>query len=421
MKIPVLNGFRNLWNVFKGSEDNAPSEAVGPVYSQPPGRPRITSASSEKTIVAAIYNRLALDCSALPFYHVRVDEEERFQEVIRSPLNDCLTLSANIDQTGRQFIQDAVISLLDEGGIALVPVEVSGDPNRTSGYVIYNLRVAKIVGWQNTHCMVDLYDERQGIHKQLPVRKDFVAIIENPFYTVMNASNSTLNRLILKLNLLDAIDKQSGSGKLDLLVQLPFALRSDQRKKEADARKLAIENQLFESKYGIAYIDATERVTQLNRPVENQLLKQIEFLMDMLYGQLGLTAAVMNGTADEKVMLNYYVRSIEPIASALALSMTRSFLSKTARSQGQRIMFFRDPFRLMSVQLISELADKLTRSKIVTANEFRGVLGLTPKDDPDADTLSNPNLNKSENQPVQSEEQASPIQEDQNGREAKKL
>lgn len=393
----LTDRLQHAWNAFmnKNSEDDPSIYMYGGSYYRP-DRP-IMHSGTERSIVTAVYNRIAIDVAAVNIQHVRLDENGRFESVINSSLNRCLTLEANLDQTGRAFIQDATQSLLDEGCIALVPVDTSLDPKKTASFDIETLRVGKITEWFPDRVKVSIYNDKVGARQEVVLPKSFVGIVENPLYSVMNEPNSTLKRLIYKLNILDAIDKQSGSGKLDLIIQLPYVIRTEQKRKEAEKRRKDIEMQLAGSKYGIAYTDGTERVTQLNRPAENNLMSQITYLTSMLYGQLGITEEVVNGTADEKTMLNYYNRTIEPILSALTDEMKRKFLTKTARSQGQSIMFFRDPFRLMPVNEIANTADKLTRNEIMSSNEVRSKIGLKPVKDPRADELRNKNLNASDN------------------------
>ena len=350
----------------------------------------------ERSIVTAICNRIALDVSAISLVHARVDENGHFLEYIDDTLHQCLTVEANLDQTGRALRQDIVMSMLDEGCVAVVPVEADFDPDENSSYKIYSLRTGKILEWMPQHVRVRLYDERTGRFEEVVVAKKYTAIIENPLFAVMNEPNSTMQRLIRKLNILDAIDEQSGSGKLDLIIQLPYVIKSQARKEQAEQRRRDIEQQLSGSKYGIAYTDGTEHITQLNRGVENNLMSQIEYLTKMLYSQLGITESVMDGTANEETMLNYHNRTVEPILSAIADEMTRTFLTKTARTQNQAISFFRDPFKLAPVSQIAEIADKFTRNEIMTKNEFRSIIGMRPSDDPRADELRNSNINQSE-------------------------
>lgn len=391
----VIERFKHAWNAFLDRDTYRPyPRDIGGGYSYSPFRPRL-SRGHERSIVSAVYNRIAIDCAAIDIKHVRIDINGRYLGDISSRLNDCLTISANIDQTSRAFIQDAVMSLLDEGSIAIVPVDTDVNPKYNSSYEIYTMRVGKVVQWFPEDVRVNLYDQRTAQHSEVVLPKSCVAIVENPFYAVMNEPNSTLQRLIRKLNILDAIDEQSGSGKLDLIVQLPYVTKTEARRQQAEQRRKDIEVQLSGSKYGIAYIDAAEKVTQLNRGVENNLMSQIEYLTSMLYSQLGITEEVMKGTADEATMLNYYNRTIEPIMSAIADEMKRKFLTKTARTQLQSIEFFRDPFRLVPVGQIAQIADTFTRNEIMTSNEIRAVVGMKPSDDPKADELRNKNLNQS--------------------------
>lgn len=385
---------RNAWSVFMNKDPSYNNRDFGVSYSYRPDRPRFTR-GNERSIVTSVYNRIALDVSSVAIRHVRLDENGRFTEEINSDLNSCLSLEANVDQTGRGLVQDIVMSMFDEGCVAVVPIETDRDPNDTESYKIFSLRVGKIIEWRPRHVMVRLYDDRTGYKKDVLVAKSYVAIIENPLYAVINEPNSTMQRLIRKLNLLDAVDEQSSSGKLDLIIQLPYVIKTDLKRQQAENRRRDIEQQLSDSKYGIAYTDGTERITQLNRPVENNLMKQIEYLTSMLYSQLGITTTILDGTADEKTMLNYNNRTIEPILSAIVDEMKRKFLTKTARSQRQSIMFFRDPFRLVPVDSLAEIADKFTRNEIMTSNEIRQVIGMKPSDDPRADQLRNKNLNES--------------------------
>lgn len=381
------------WNAFFSRDPTYFYRDTGPSYSYRPDRPRFTR-GNERSIVTSIYNRIALDAAAVTIQHVRLDDNGRFLSSIDSPLNNCLTLEANIDQTSRAFIQDAVISMFDEGCVALVPVDTDSDPEKGS-FDIYTMRTGKIVEWYPRHVKVRVYNDRTGKKEDLILSKESVAIIENPLYAVINEPNSTMQRLIRKLNLLDYIDEQSGSGKLDLIIQLPYMVKTDLKRQQAEQRRKDIEEQLTGTKYGIAYTDATERITQLNRPVENNLMKQIEYLTTMLNSQLGITTTIMDGTADEKTMLNYNNRTIEPIVSAIVDAMKRTFLTKTARSQKQSIMFFKDPFKLVPVNDLAEIADKFTRNEIMTSNEIRQIVGMKPSDDPRADELRNANINQS--------------------------
>ncbi|WP_339619108.1 phage portal protein [Eubacterium sp.] len=362
-------------------------------YSYRPDRQRFTM-GNERSIVTSVYNRIALDASALKIQHSRIDANGSFREVIDSDINNCLNVEANIDQTGRSFLQDVVMSMLDEGCVAIVPVDTTFNPKITGSYDINSMRTGKILEWHPKHVKVRVYDERTGIKEEITLPKDIVAIVENPLYAVINEPNSTMQRLIRKLCLLDVIDEKSSSGKLDLIIQLPYIVKSEARRKQAEQRRADIETQLTGSKYGIAYTDGTERITQLNRPVENNLMAQIEYLTSMLYSQLGITQSILDGTADEKTMLNYYNRTIEPIASAIVDEMKRKFLTKTARSQRQSILFFRDPFKLVPVNDLAEIADKFTRNEILTSNEFRPIIGFKPSDDPKANELNNSNIRR---------------------------
>ena len=368
--------------------------STGSISYYKPDRVRL-SRGNERSIVTSVYNRIALDVAAIELIHARLDEDGRYTEIINSGLNECLTLNANIDQTGRAFLQDVVMSMMDEGCVAIVPVDTTIDPNKSTSFDINSLRTGQIIEWRPNHVKVKLYNDRTGQKEEILLPKKQVAIIENPLYAVINEPNSTMQRLIRKLNLLDVVDEQSGSGKLDLIIQLPYVIKSEARKQQAENRRKDIEMQLAGSKYGIAYTDGTEKITQLNRPVENNLMKQIEYLTSMLYSQLGITQAILDGSADERTMLNYYSRTIEPIVSAIADEMKRKFLTKTARTQGQSIVYFRDPFKLVPVNELAEMADKLTRNEIATSNEIRQIMGWKPSDDPEADELRNKNLNKS--------------------------
>lgn len=389
--------FQNAWNAFIGRDPTNRflyNENWSGGYSYRPDRSRMNY-GNERSIISSIYNRISVDCAAITIQHVKTDENNRYLETISSKLNNCLTLDANLDQTGRALIQDIVLSMFDEGCVAVVPTDTSVDPNRTDSYDILALRTGRITEWFPYYVRIEVYNENTGQKQQIMMNKKDVAIIENPLYAVMNEPNSTLRRLIRKLNLLDAVDEQSSAGKLDLIIQLPYTIRTDQRKKQAEARRADIERQLAGSKYGIAYADATEHITQLNRPVENNLMNQVQYLTSMLYSQLGLTENIFNGTADEQTLLNYYNSTVEPILSAIADEFKRKFLTKTARTQHQSIMFFRDPFKLVPINNIAEIADKFTRNEILTSNEIRGIIGFKPSDDPKADQLINSNLNQS--------------------------
>ena len=399
---------KHAWNAFTGT-DYTTYQDVGPGYSSRPDRIRLTK-GNERSIITSVYNRIALDVAALNVQHIRLDENGRFLSVIQDGLNTCLTVEANIDQTARAFIQDIVVSMLDEGCVAIVPVDTTYDPSVTGSYDIQTMRVGKILDWYPQHVRVRLYNERTGAKENILVPKSTVAIVENPLYAVVNEPNSTMQRLIRKLNLLDVIDEQSGSGKLDLIIQLPYVIKTEARRQQAENRRKDIEAQVSGTKYGIAYADGTERITQLNRSVNNNLMSQIEYLTSMLYSQLGITQSILDGTADEKTMLNYNNRTIEPIISAIVDEMKRKFLTKTARSQSQSISFFRDPFKLVPVNDIAEIADKFTRNEIMTSNEIRQVIGMKPSDDPRADELRNKNLSA----PSESEPETNPPVEDEN-------
>lgn len=392
---------KRAWDVFRSRDQtsgrNLSDYGIG--YSRKPDRLHL-SLGNERSIVAALYNRIAIDVACIDIKHVRVDQNESYVSTINSSLNECLTLSPNLDQVSRAFMQDVVLSLFDEGCVAIVPVETDQDPNKTGGFDIYELRVGRIVEWYPEHVLIDVYNERDGQHHNVVMRKDAVAIVENPLYAVMNEPNSTLRRLIRKMNLLDGVDEQTSSGKLDIIIQLPYTIRSEAKRKEAEKRRKMIEEQLAGSKYGIAYIDGTEHVTQLNRAAENNLLGQIEYLTKVLFNQLGVTEKVFYGEASEQEMLNYHNRTVEPILSSIVLAMTRSFLSKTARTQGQRIMYFRNPFKLVPVAQIADIADKFTRNEILSSNEVRSIVGYRPVDDARANELRNKNLNVSEDNPA---------------------
>jgi len=390
---------KHAWNAFFNKDPTTTWRDIGTAYSYRPDRPRF-SRGNERTIVTAVLNRIAMDAAAIKIRHVRLDDNDRFVSVIDSGLNNCLSVEANVDQTGRSFMQDVVQSMLDEGCVAIVPTDTNTNPlnGMPGSFDIETMRTGRIVQWYPKHIRVEVYNENKGRREEITLPKNTVAIVENPLYAIMNEPNSTLNRLVRKLNLLDYVDEQNGSGKLDLIIQLPYVIKSEARKKQAEERRKDIENQLAGSKYGIAYTDGTEHITQLNRAVENNLMGQIEYLTSMLYSQLGITQAIMDGTADDKTMLNYTNRTIEPILSAITDEMIRKFLTKTARSQKQSIQFFRDPFRLVPVAEIAEIADKFTRNEIMTSNELRQIVGMMPSDDPDADVLRNKNLNKDKNE-----------------------
>lgn len=390
MEMSFGSRLKHAWNAFAGNVQ-MDYRNLGISYAYRADRPRL-SRGNERSIITSVYNRIALDVASLKIQHVRLDESERFISVIQDGLNSCLTIEANIDQTARAFIQDVVISMFDEGSVAIVPVDTTTDPTISGSYDIQTMRVGQILDWYPQYVRVRVYNERTGKKEEVVVPKSTVAIVENPLYAVINEPNSTMQRLIRKLNLLDVIDEQSGSGKLDLIIQLPYVVKTEARRQQAENRRKDIESQLSGSKYGIAYTDGTERITQLNRPVNNNLMSQIEYLTSMLYSQLGITQSILDGTADEKTMLNYYNRTIEPIVSAIVDEMKRKFLTKTARSQLQSISFFRDPFKLVPVNDIAEIADKFTRNEIMTSNEIRQVVGMKPSEDPRADELRNKNL-----------------------------
>ena len=395
---------QHAWNAFF-SRDPTKSADFSYSYgsSYRPDRVRLTR-GNERSIINAVYNRIAIDVSQINVLHCRVDENGRYLETIPDDLNNCLTLEANKDQTSRSLFIDIVMSMFDEGVVAVVPVETDIDPE-TSSYRIQSLRTGKITEWYPDHVKISLYDDRDGRRKDVILAKKLVAIIENPFYSVMNEPNSTLQRLIRKLNLLDLVDEQTSSGKLDLIIKLPYLVKGERKEKQAEKRRKDIETQLTGSKYGIAYVDATENITQLNRPLENNLLNQIEYLTKLLYSQLGITEEIFAGNADEATTLNYYNRTIEPILSSICMEFKRKWLTKTARTQMQSIEFFRDPFKLVPVSQIAEIADKFTRNEIMTSNEIRSVVGMKPSDDPKADQLVNSNLNQPEQQmPMEGEE-----------------
>ncbi|MCD8372601.1 MAG: phage portal protein [Clostridia bacterium] len=407
---------KKAWNAFLNRDP--PNETryvdIGTNYSYRPDRPRFTR-GNEKSIVTAVYNRIALDVSAIDVKHVQQDENDRFLSVVDSGLNKCLTLEANVDQTGTALMQDIVMSMLDEGCVAIVPVDTSCNPNENGSFDILSLRTGKILEWYPKHIKVRVYDENTSQKEDIIIAKKNVGIVENPLYAVINEPNSTLQRLIRKLNILDAIDEQSGAGKLDLIIQLPYVIKTEARKKQAETRRQDIESQLAGSKYGIAYTDGTERITQLNRSVDNNLMSQIEYLTSMLYSQLGISQSILDGTADEKAMLNYQKRTIKPIISAIVDEMKRKFITKTSRSQHKSIAFFIDPFELVSANEISEMADKFTRNEIMTSNEIRQIIGLKPSTDPKADELRNKNLSEPKAESDEDSKAQNPMEEIQNG------
>lgn len=419
----IGDSLKHAWSVFNNKDPSTQYQNVGAGYSYRPDRYHLTR-GNDRTIVTSIYNRIALDVAALDIFHVQLDESERYLYKIDSGLNNCLNVEANIDQTGRAFLQDVVMSMLDEGVVAIVPVDTSFNPNNTEAYDIRSMRVGRVTQWYPKHVRVEVYNENTGLKEEVLLQKKYVALVENPLYAVINEQNSTMQRLIRKLSLLDYLDERNSSGKLDLIFQLPYTVKTEARKRQAEERRKNIEEQLTGSKYGVAYIDATERITQLNRPIENNLLSQIEYLTSMLYSQLGVTQEIMSGTADEKTMLNYYNRTVEPIISAIVDEMIRKFLTKTARSQLKSIMFFRDPFKLVPVSDLAEIADKFTRNEIMSTNEIRQIIGMRPSDDPRADELRNKNLNASEQEqanpqmaaePAAAEEQVYEEEGNQNG------
>ena len=384
---------QNAWNAFRNPRDPTIRD-YGRSYTYRPDRYKIRS-GNERSIVTNVFNRIAVDCASVTMEHVKLDENGRYKDVMKSGLNECLTLSANLDQTGRAFIQDAVHSMFDEGVVAIIPTDTIGNPLTSQSYRIETLRTGKILEWFPHHIRVRVYNQDTGQEQDLIWPKESAAIVENPFYSVMNEPNSTLQRLIRKLNLLDYVDEQSSSGKLDLIIQLPYVIKSTARRQQAEARRKDIEMQLAGSKYGIAYTDGTEKITQLNRSIENNIWTEVKDLTTMLYSQLGITETILNGTADEQTMINYYNNTIEPVLSAFALEMQRKFLTPTARTQGQAIRFYRDAFKLIPIKDLAELADKFTRNEIASSNEIRSVIGWKPSDDPKADMLVNANLNQS--------------------------
>lgn len=393
MELNLMSRLKHSWNAFMNRDPTTDYNKIGYGSTYRPDRPKFTR-GNERTIVTSIYNRIALDVAAININHCRIDENGRFVETINSSLNSCLHLEANIDQTGRSFIQDVVMSMLDEGCVAIVPVETTLDPTVTTSYDINSMRTGKILEWYPSHVKIRVYNDRSGNREDIILPKSAVAIIENPLFAVINEPNSTMQRLMRKLSLLDSVDERASTGKLDMIIQLPYTIKTEARRKEAEKRRTELENQLTNSVYGIGYVDGTERITQLNRPLDNNLMKQVEYLTNMLYSQLGITQSILDGTADEQTLLNYHSRTIEPIVSAIVDEMKRKFLTKTARSQRQTITFFRDPFKLVSINNIAEIADKFTRNEIMTSNEIRQVVGMKPSDDPKADQLVNSNLNQ---------------------------
>lgn len=404
---------QHAWNAFIGRDPTWRKADIGAGYSFRPDHTRLTRGNA-RSIISSVYNRIAVDAASINIEHARIDANGRYTEILPTGINNCLTLSANLDQTSRAFMEDAVLSLLDEGTIAIVPVDTTVNPIASNSYDILSMRVGKIIEWYPEHVKVRLYNEKTGQKEDVTVPKRTTAIVENPFYSIMNEPNATAQRLIRKLNMLDAVDEQSSSGKLDLIIQLPYVIKSEARRQQAEARRKEIEMQLAGSKYGIAYTDGTERITQLNRAVENNLLNQVQYLTEMLFSQLGMPKSVFDGTADEQTMLNYHNRTIEPILSSIVDEMRRKFLTKTARTQGQSIVFFRDPFKLVPVNQMADIADKFTRNEILSSNEVRQIIGYKPVDDPKADELRNKNLNeKADNE--------APVTEDQKSEEEIKI
>lgn len=403
MELSITDRMKHAFNAFMNRDPTAYyNRNLGSSYSIRPDRPRL-SRGNERSIITAIFNRIAMDVAAIDIMHCRLDKNNRFIEKIDSGLNNCLNLEANVDQSGRAFIQDAVMSMLDEGVVALVPVDTDLNPASTDSYDILTMRTGKILEWYPAHVKVRLYNDRTGEKEDLMLAKRDVAIIENPLFAIVNEPNSTMQRLMRKLSLLDVTDEQTASGKLDLIIQLPYVVKSEARREQANQRRKDIEQQLAEGKYGIAYTDGTEKITQLNRSVENNLMKQVEYLTNMVYSQIGITQSVLDGTADEKTMLNYNNRTVEPIVSAIVDELKRKFLTKTARTQLQSISFFRDPFKLVPVNDIAEIADKFTRNEIMTSNEIRQIVGMKPSNDPKADQLINSNISQAKEDAVPSE------------------
>ena len=402
------NRLQHAWNAFMNSRDPTYDNYSGSSYTYRPDRPKL-SRGNERSIVAAIENRIAIDVASLNVWHCKLDKNGMLEEILKSGLNNCLTAEANIDQTSRAFLFDTALSMLDEGVVAIVPQETTLNPKITGSYDINSMRTGKVIQWKPNHVQIRMYNEFTGEKEDIWLPKKVVAIVENPFYAVMNEPNSTLQRLIRKLNLLDVIDEQNGSAKLDLIIQLPYQVKSDLRKQHAEDRRKSIKDQLTNDQYGIAYVDSTEKITQLNRPVENNLMGQIEYLTRMLYSQLGITEGILDGTADEQTQLNYINRTVEPIISAIVDEMKRKFLTKTARSQGQTIVFYRDPFKLVPLNNVADIVDKFTRNEVMTSNEVRQKMGLMPSKDPKADELINSNIR----QPDDNNRQNQNVTEDQ--------
>lgn len=423
MENSFLSRLKRGWNVFLNREkvhfdDDYTSES----YYYRPDRQRFRT-TTERTIVSSVYNRIAVDVASIDIRHVRLDENERYLEEIKSGMNNCFKIEANIDQTGREFIQDVVLSMLDEGVVAILPVDIDTDvdPEDSASYDILTMRTGKIIQWYPYHVKVEVYDVRKGRRCQIIVPKTMVAIVTNPFYSVMNEPNSTMQRLMRKLSILDNIDEQSGAGKLDLIIQLPYVIKSEARREQAEKRRKDIEDQLAGSKYGIAYTDGTEHIVQLNRSLDNNLMKQVEYLTNEFYSELAITTSILDGTADEKTMTNYYNRTVEPIINAIVEAMIRVFLTKTARSQRQSIMYFRDPFKLIPISQVAEIADKFTRNEIMSSNEIRQIVGRKPSDDPSADELRNKNLNQSAEELMKRAGDQKVNDEIQNGKEEENI
>ncbi len=402
MDLTFGSRIKHAFNAFMNRDPTPDYRNIGPGHSVRPDRPRFTR-GNERTIVTSIYNRIAIDVASINISHCRIDDDNRFVGAISSSLNNCLNLEANIDQTGRAFMQDIVMSMLDEGSVAIVPVETTFDPKKTGSYDIMSMRTGKILEWYPNHVKVRVYNDRTGEREELLLRKEQVAIVENPLYAVINEHNSTMQRLKRKLSLLDSMDERTSTGKLDMIIQLPYVIKSEARRKEADRRRTELETQMSGSTYGIGYIDGTERIVQLNRPLDNNLLKQVEYLTTQLYSQLGITQAILDGTANEQELLNYHSRTIEPIISAIVDEMKRKFLTKTARSQKQTIMFFKDPFKLVPLNTLANVAGVFTMNEIITANEVRQIIGMKPSDDPKADQLVNSNINQTGIMPMEPE------------------
>lgn len=411
MEINFGSRLKHAFNAFMNRDPTLDYQNIGPGHSVRPDRPRLTR-GNKRTIVTSIYNRIAIDVASITINHCRVDDNDRFIEAIQSPLNKCLNLEANLDQTGRAFMQDVVMSMFDEGCVAIVPVETSLDPKKSSSYDIFSMRTGKILEWYPQHIKVRVYNERTGEREDIKLAKNTVAIIENPLYAVINEHNSTMQRLIRKLSLLDSMDERTSAGKLDMIIQLPYVIKSKARREEADRRRKELEDQLSGSTYGIGYIDGTERIVQLNRPLENNLMKQVEYLTAQLYSQLGITQAILDGSASEQEMLNYHSSTIEPIISAIVDEMKRKFLTKTARSQKQTIKFFKDPFKLVPLNTIANVAGTFTMNEIITANEVRQIIGMKPSDDPKADQLVNSNINQTGTTPPEMTEEELPPEEE---------